>query len=68
MFSSLDKEKLIECKKSRFSRKDCIMSGLAIFGLKVSSLLYFEEYKEDAVLNVTYKAYIMCITYQVILA
>jgi len=48
---SLYKEKLPECKKSDFSWEDCIMSGLAIFGLKFPSLLKFEEGKEDAVIR-----------------
>ena len=51
VFNSLHKEKLIECAKSEFSWKDCIMSGLAIFGLKFPSLLQFEEHKEDAIIR-----------------
>ena len=48
---SLYKEKLPECKKSDFSWQDCIMSGLAVFGLKFPSLLKFEKGKEDAIIR-----------------
>ena len=48
---SLYKEQLPECKKSDISWQDCIMSGLAIFGLKFSSLLKFEESKEEPVIR-----------------
>jgi len=45
------KEQLPECSKSNISWQDCIMSGLAIFGLKFPSLLQFEEKKGDAVIR-----------------
>ena len=45
------KEQLPECPKSNISWQDCIMSGLAIFGLKFPSLLQFEEKKGDAVIR-----------------
>lgn len=52
VINSLQKEKLKELKKSAYSWKDCVMSGLAIFGLKFPSLLKFEERnKEDAVIR-----------------
>lgn len=51
VINSLQKEKLVEAKKSEFSWKDCIMSGLAIFGLKFPSLLKFEEQKNDKVIR-----------------
>ena len=41
---SFDKEKL-PATQSNISWKDCIMSGLALFGLKFPSLLKFEEEK-----------------------
>lgn len=41
-------EKLSECKGSKYSWEDCVMSGLAIFGFKFPSLLQFEEAKDDA--------------------
>ena len=43
--NSLSKEKLPEYTKSDISWRDCIMSGLAIFGLKFPSLLQFEAAK-----------------------
>lgn len=49
--NSLYKEKLPECIKSEISWQDCIMSGLAIFGLKFPSLLQFEKHKEDKVIS-----------------
>ena len=49
--NSLNKEKLVEYKKSEFSCKDCVMSGLAVFGLKFPSLLKFEENKNDKVIR-----------------
>lgn len=48
---SLYKEQLPECPKSNISWEDCIMSGLAIFGLKFPSLLQFEENKCDKVIS-----------------
>ena len=51
VINSLQKEKLVEYKKSEFSWKDCVMSGLAIFGLKFPSLLKFEEHKNDKVIR-----------------
>lgn len=49
--NSLYKEKLPECVKSDISWQDCIMSGLAIFGLKFPSLLQFEERKNDKIIR-----------------
>jgi hypothetical protein len=51
VFNSLHKEKLVEYDRSNISWTDCIMSGLAIFGLKFPSLLQFEKHKEDAVIS-----------------
>lgn len=51
VFNSLDKEKLVECPRSEYSWKDCIMSGLAVFGLKYPSLLKFEEAKNKKVIT-----------------
>lgn len=51
VINSLHKEKLVECKRSEFSWKDCVMSGLAVFGLKFQSLLKFEENKNDKVIR-----------------
>lgn len=41
------REKLPTCEKSNISWQDCIMSGLAVFGLKFPSLLKFEENKRE---------------------
>jgi len=49
--NSLKKEHLPECAKSNISWQDCIMSGLAVFGLKFPSLLKYEEGKEDAIIR-----------------
>ena len=35
------------CKNSKYSWEDCIMSGLAVFGLKQPSLLQFEKVKSS---------------------
>jgi len=51
VFNSLCKKDLVEYPRSEFSWKDCIMSGLAIFGLKFPSLLKFEEHKNDRVIR-----------------
>lgn len=48
---SLYKEKLPEYKRSNISWQDCIMSGLAIFGLKFPSLLQFEKGKDESVIR-----------------
>ena len=48
---SLYKENLPEYERSNISWQDCIMSGLAIFGLKFPSLLQFEEHKEDTIIR-----------------
>jgi len=40
-------KKFSESEKSKFSWQDCIMSGLAIFGLKFPSLLQFENEKDE---------------------
>lgn len=37
------RERLPECPKSKISWRNCLMSGLAIFGLKFPSLLQFEQ-------------------------
>ena len=42
---SVRREKLEELKHSSYSWQDCIMSGLAIFGFKLPSLLQFETKK-----------------------
>ncbi len=39
------REKLPQCSRSNISWQDCIMSGLAVFGLKFPSLLKFEHEK-----------------------
>lgn len=49
--NGLYKERLPECTKSDISWRDCIMSGLAIFGLKFPSLLQFEEEKRKKVIG-----------------
>jgi len=41
------REKLPVCERSNISWQDCIMSGLAIFGLKFPSLLQFEKNKAE---------------------
>src|SRR3990167_2152313 len=48
---SFDREKLPSYPKSTISWQDCIMSGLAVFGLKFPSLLQFENEKWDAVIK-----------------
>src|SRR3989337_3270440 len=53
--NSLYKERLPECTKSDISWRDCIMSGLAIFGLKFPSLLQFEEEKRKKVIGYNLK-------------
>jgi hypothetical protein len=40
-------EKFPICKNSEYSWEDCIMSGLAVFGLKQPSLLQFEKVKSS---------------------
>jgi len=42
---SMRREKFPELPKSKISWNDCVMAGLAIFGLKFPSLLKFEEEK-----------------------
>ena len=42
---SVRREKLEELKHASYSWQDCIMSGLAIFGFKLPSLLQFEMKK-----------------------
>jgi hypothetical protein len=37
--------------KARISLPDCLMSGLAVFGLKFPSLLQFDESQEDEVIK-----------------
>ncbi len=44
---SLRREKFKACERSEYSWEDCIMSGLAIFGFKMPSLLQFEEKKSS---------------------
>ena len=44
---SLQHEKFPVCKNSEYSWEDCIMSGLAVFGLKQPSLLQFEKVKSS---------------------
>ncbi len=48
---SFDKEELPKYEKSDISWQDCIMSGLAVFGLKFPSLLQFEQQKEEKVIK-----------------
>lgn len=45
------KERFPACLKSHISWQNCIMSGLAVFGLKFPSLLQFEEKKKDTLLK-----------------
>jgi hypothetical protein len=47
----LKREKIPEMKRSQFSWQDCIMSGLAVFGLKCASLLQFETKKVTEVMT-----------------
>jgi hypothetical protein len=47
---SLRREKFIECKGTEYSWEDCIMSGLAVFGFKMPSLLQFEKLKSSEAL------------------
>ena len=47
---SLRREKFIECKRMEYSWEDCIMSGLAVFGFKMPSLLQFEKLKSSEAL------------------
>jgi len=49
--NSLNKEKLLECKNTAISWQDCVMSGLAVFGLKFPSLLQFERSKNEATIK-----------------
>jgi len=49
--NSLQKESFPEHLKSDISWQDCIISGLAIFGLKFPSLLQFDNCKEDQVIK-----------------
>jgi hypothetical protein len=42
---SLHREKFKEMKNSEYSWEDCLMSGLAVFGFKMPSLLQFEKDK-----------------------
>lgn len=44
---SLEKEKLPLFARSEYSWSDCVLSGLAIFGFKLPSLLQFEKVKES---------------------
>lgn len=44
---SIRKEKFKTCR-SKYSWEDCIMSGLAVFGFKMPSLLQFEKDKAEA--------------------
>jgi hypothetical protein len=48
---SFHQEALPECPRSEFSWQDCMMSGLAIFGLKFPSLLQFDDHKNDGVVK-----------------
>lgn len=48
---SFHQETFPECSRSEFSWVDCMMSGLAIFGLKFPSLLQFDECKNDGVIR-----------------
>jgi len=48
--NSLQRERFPEYSKSDISWQDCIMSGLAIFGLKFPSLLQFDKQKKDRVI------------------
>ena len=45
VMDSLKQENLSETIGSDYTWKDCVMSGLAIFGFKCSSLLQFEKKK-----------------------
>lgn len=53
--NSLLKEHFAETNKSIISWQDCIMSGLAIFGLKFSSLLQFDKSKEEQIISMNLK-------------
>lgn len=48
---SLYKEEFPACPRSDISWQDCIMTGLAIFGLKFPSLLQFDKHKADSVIR-----------------
>ena len=41
----LSREDFPECKNTPYNWEDCIMSGLAVFGLKQPSLLQFKKAK-----------------------
>ena len=45
---ALKREKFNVLRQSKYSSEDCIMSGLAVFGLKMPSLLQFEKEKTKA--------------------
>ena len=44
---SLAKEKFNLCSNVKYSWDDCILSGLAVFGLKIPSLLQFDKLKSS---------------------
>ena len=44
VYNCIQKTPLPDDSKSKYSWTDCIMSGLAIFGLKAPSLLQFEDF------------------------
>ena len=44
---SILREKFKALKNPKYSWKDCIMSGLAVFGFKMPSLLQFEKDKDS---------------------
>ncbi len=43
----LHRERFKDIKNTTYSWEDCIMSGLAVFGFKMPSLLQFEKSKAD---------------------
>jgi hypothetical protein len=48
---SIKRERIKETPQSKYSWNDCIMSGLAVFGLKFPSLLQFEQNKESPLIR-----------------
>ena len=49
--NSILKEKYPDLKNPVYSWKDCIMSGLAVFGLKQPSLLQFDKACEEDIVK-----------------
>lgn len=50
------REKLPDCPRSDLRWNDCMMSGLAVFGLKFPSLLQYNDSRSDHVINQNLKS------------